>query len=208
MSFKAGDWVVVRSREEILATLDPAGERDKMPFMPEMLKFCGTKLRISAVAHKTCDVACKTGGRRLDDAVHLDNIRCDGSAHDGCEAGCLLFWKKQWLEPADANARVDAGEGVGASAAAGDTLSQRLQAAAVRVENGEKIYSCQATRLFEATRPLKWWEPRQYVRDLAWAMSGWAGSCGQGSCACSSTCAIWGSATVRQSHCTTVCTKC
>jgi hypothetical protein len=167
MSFKAGDWVVVRSREEILATLDAAAERDRMPFMPEMLKFCGTKLRISAVAHKTCDVACKTGGRRLDDAVHLDNIRCDGSAHGGCEAGCLLFWKKQWLEPADANARVDASEAVGASAAAGDTLSQRLQAAAVRVENGEKIYSCQATRLFEATRPLKWWEPGQYVRDLA-----------------------------------------
>src|SRR5262249_30210637 len=32
---------------------------------------------------------------------------------------------------------------------------------------GEQIYSCQATRLFEATRPLKWWEPGQYVQDLA-----------------------------------------
>ena len=101
MRFKAGDWVVVKSREQILATLDPAGEIGKMPFMPEMLKFCGTRLRVSAVAHKTCDVACKTGGRRLDDSVHLENIRCDGSGHGGCEAGCLLFWKTQWLEPAD-----------------------------------------------------------------------------------------------------------
>ena len=167
MSFKAGDWVIVRSREEILATLDAAGERGKMPFMPEMLKFCGTKLRISAVAHKTCDVACKTGGRRLDDTVHLEDVRCDGLAHGGCEAGCLIFWKTQWLRPVSRNA---VSEASAATRAAGtdlnDALGQRLQAATVHVEDGEKIYSCQATRLFDATRPLKWWEPGQYIKDL------------------------------------------
>jgi hypothetical protein len=24
--------------------------------------------------------------------VHLEQTRCDGSGHDGCQAGCLLFW--------------------------------------------------------------------------------------------------------------------
>src|SRR4051794_26168577 len=33
----ADDWVQVRSREEILATLDENGQLDGMPFMPEML---------------------------------------------------------------------------------------------------------------------------------------------------------------------------
>jgi hypothetical protein len=176
MSFKAKDWVVVRSREEILATLDDAGELDKMPFMPEMLELCGTRLRVSAVAHKTCDVACKTGGRRLDDTIHLDNVRCDGSAHGGCEAGCLVFWKTQWLKPADdtdsativSAAIGNAGNSTATAASkhADDALSQRLHAATVRTGNGETIYSCQATRLFDATRPLKWWEPWQYVKDL------------------------------------------
>jgi hypothetical protein len=162
VKFRAGDWVVVRSREEILASLDAGGEIGKMPFMPEMLKFCGTRLRVSAVAHKTCDVACKTGGRRLDDTVHLENIRCDGSGHGGCEAGCLLFWKTQWLKPATER---DA-DRPQSPADVSDALTERLQAATVRTENGERIYACQATRLFEATEPLKWWEPGQYVEDL------------------------------------------
>ena len=68
-----------------------------MPFMPEMLKFCGKKFRVGAVAHKTCDVANKTGGRRVRNAVHL-GIRCDGSSHGGCQAGCLLFWKTDWIK--------------------------------------------------------------------------------------------------------------
>ena len=32
------DWVEVRSKEEILATLDSKGQLDGMPFMPEMLR--------------------------------------------------------------------------------------------------------------------------------------------------------------------------
>ena len=31
-------------------------------------------------------------------AVHLDETRCDGQGHGGCQAGCLLFWKEAWLK--------------------------------------------------------------------------------------------------------------
>jgi hypothetical protein len=33
----------------------------------------------------------------MTDTVHLSDLRCDGSAHAGCQAGCLLFWKEAWL---------------------------------------------------------------------------------------------------------------
>src|SRR5262245_24384453 len=98
---KAGDWVEVRSREEILATLWEDGTLERMPFMPEMLRHCGKRFQISAVAHKTCDSAYKTGGRRLHNAVHLEDLRCEGSAHGGCQATCLFFWKTAWLKKAD-----------------------------------------------------------------------------------------------------------
>ena len=39
--FRAGDRVLVRSPEEILATLDADGTLDGLPFMPEMLDWCG-----------------------------------------------------------------------------------------------------------------------------------------------------------------------
>src|SRR5262245_52727452 len=99
--FRAGDWVQVRSKAEILRTLDANGRLDELPFMPEMLQFCGKTLRIGKRAHKTCDPAVGIGGRKMSDTVHLENIRCNGSAHDGCEAGCLIFWKQAWLRPLD-----------------------------------------------------------------------------------------------------------
>src|SRR5207245_1707329 len=98
---KAGDWIQVRTKEEILATLDQHGELDGMPFMPEMLAFCGKRLQVYKRAHKTCDTVFPVRGRRLDRTVHLAT-RCDGQAHGGCQAGCLLFWKEAWLRPASA----------------------------------------------------------------------------------------------------------
>ena len=100
--FRARDLLEVRTKEEILATLDANGCIDGMPFMPEMLQFCGARVRVGAVAHKTCDTAKRTyKGRRLESMVHLDDLRCDGSAHGGCQAACKLFWRDEWLRPAN-----------------------------------------------------------------------------------------------------------
>ena len=55
LGLHAGDWVVVRSQEEILATLDERARLDSLPFQPEMLAFCGRRMRVAKVAHKSCD---------------------------------------------------------------------------------------------------------------------------------------------------------
>ena len=95
---RAGDWVEIRSKQEILASLDSKGQLDGLPFMPEMLRHCGKRFRVYKRAHKTCDTVTGTGGRRLPEGIHLD-LRCDGSAHGNCQAACLLFWKEAWLRP-------------------------------------------------------------------------------------------------------------
>src|SRR5262249_5661742 len=92
-----GEMVEVRSVEEILATLDQNGELDCMPFMPEMLQFCGRQFRVFKRADKTCDTVHYTGNRRLYNTVHLEELRCNGQAHGGCQAGCFLFFKEAWL---------------------------------------------------------------------------------------------------------------
>src|SRR5262245_18385131 len=100
--FRTGDLVEVRSKEEILATLDQHRSADGMTCMPEMLQFCGQRFRVSAVAHKTCVTAQQTWkGRRLQTAVHLAGLRSDGSAHGGCQAYRSLFLHDVWLKPAD-----------------------------------------------------------------------------------------------------------
>lgn len=159
--FRTGDWVEVRSEEEILSTLNTDGAVDNLPFMPEMLKYCGRRFRVSAVAHKTCDPAHKTGGRRLKNAVHLEGLRCDGASHGGCQALCLLFWKTDWLRPIDEKALSDA------KLQSRSLSRQDLERAAACPRNGRTgVYSCQATRLLAASSPLFWWDVRQYVRDI------------------------------------------
>ena len=98
MQCHAGEWVEVRSKEEILKTLDHKGQLNGLPFMPQMFQFCGRRFRVYKRAHKTCDTVNDYKGRKMDSAVHLEGIRCDGQAYGGCQAACLIYWKEAWLK--------------------------------------------------------------------------------------------------------------
>ena len=169
---RAGNWVEVRSQQEILATLDARGCLDGLPFMPEMLQYCGKRFRVATSAHKSCDTkqGSVTRGKALGmtDAVHLEALRCDGQAHGGCQAGCLLFWKTAWLKPVSKDRSSGAGSapsGLG-SGCTMDALARATRAPLVEGPEADERYSCQATDLPRSTTPLKWWDPRHYVKDL------------------------------------------
>ena len=66
--------------------------------MPEMLQFAGKQLRVSKRAFKTCDQVKNSGMYRMERTVHLEGVRCDGSAHGGCTSRSLIFWKEGWLK--------------------------------------------------------------------------------------------------------------
>ena len=169
---RAGDWVEVRRKEEILGTLDGNGRLDGMPFMPEMFAFCGKRFRVYKRAHKTCDTVFPIRGRRVDRAVHLET-RCDGRTHGGCQAGCLIFWKEAWLRPIGGTPGDDPVSGVAAHAGAGDggpaagcaEADVWARAQVTDPNGGAPTYVCQATRLPYATTHLAWWDIRQYIED-------------------------------------------
>ena len=178
LNLRCGDVVQVRSQEEILATLDDRGCLEHLPFMPEMLRYCGQQFRVYKRADKTCDTITGSGGRRMTDAVHLDDLRCDGSAHGGCQAGCLLFWKEAWLRRIhEPDNDVDAGALKGSPGEEALQLHIRSTDIEGRLARGvyqtvddarltNPKYACQATKLLKATSPLPWWDIRQYVRDV------------------------------------------
>jgi hypothetical protein len=164
-----GDWVEVRSKEEILRTLDNDGKLDGMPFMPEMFSFCGKRFQVYKRAHKTCDTVFPIRGRRVDRAVHLET-RCDGQAHGGCQAGCLVFWKEAWLKPIGpqnaAREFKEYPEDVNAIPGSGCTEPDVWSHTTESQGPGDvPVYSCQATQLPYATTNLEWWDMRQYVED-------------------------------------------
>ena len=163
-TLRVGDLVEVLSPEEIRATLDENGELDGLPFMPEMLAFCGRRLTVHKVAHKSCDNISRTGLRRMSGAVHLTGSRCDGSGHGGCENACSLYWKDQWLKP------VDASDPAPVTPDAGDRVLLPLLVARAQkepFEDGAPRYSCQATEMLRATPlPLPRKEVAQYTVDV------------------------------------------
>jgi hypothetical protein len=168
LNLRVGEIVEVRSAAEILATLDERAELESLPFMPEMLQFCGRRFRVDKLAVKLCDTINSTGLYRMRNAVHLAGVRCDGQAHGGCQAGCFIYWKEAWLRRVPADAHEQAGP-------AAEPPPQRILATltvAARKGGGgaspdEELFSCQATELLRAapTR-VPPWDVRQYVLDV------------------------------------------
>ena len=66
LGLRPGEVVRVRSASEIFATLDDRGTLDGLPFMPEMLKYCGRTLPGHAAGRQ--DV--RRRRRRAADAQH------------------------------------------------------------------------------------------------------------------------------------------
>ena len=165
ITLRVGQLVEVRSADEIMATLDENGELDSLPFMPEMLQYCGRRLRVGKVAHKLCDTMTRSGIRRMEDAVHLEDVRCDGGSHGGCQAACLIYWKTAWLRPVEAT---DAAPSA-AAIEPNPTIMLRLTDVSQRPadSDGAARYRCQATELLRAAPdvlPVR--DLRQYVDDV------------------------------------------
>jgi hypothetical protein len=161
---RPGDVVEVRSPADILATLDDGDALRSMPFMPEMLKHVGKRYTVSRRVDKICDTVTATGSRRLYDTVYLEDLRCDGSAHGGCQAGCKLYWNEAWLRRVDADSEptereVEPSPELEAIAHAGTRT--------VRDGETEELWRCQNTEALTASDQLRVFkDPGQYWREF------------------------------------------
>src|SRR5262245_61939172 len=162
---RPGDVVEVRPAGEILGTLDTDGTLNGMPFMPEMTAHIGKRFTVTRRVEKICNMVDKTGSRRMRDAVYLAELRCDGSAHGGCQAGCKVYWKEAWLRQVDSSSTAPSlGK---ADVAALERLTKVTTQAVRRVgANGSDLWRCQATDALKASEPLKRSDLRQYWREL------------------------------------------
>lgn len=165
-TFHRGDEVRVRSAADVLATLDDDGLLDALPFMAEMVQHCGHRFTVERRADRVCDTISYSGSRNMADTVLLDDLRCDGASHGGCQAECRLLWKEVWLEPA--GARPTEWNGQQDDGSALEALRVRV-ARNVRPAGGaedEACYRCQATELVRASDPLSKYDPLAYLRPV------------------------------------------
>jgi hypothetical protein len=165
IELRRGDRVEVKDPAAILATLDEHGALEGLPFMPEMARFCGRRFEVDRRAERVCDTVHYSGSRKPPRTVLLADLRCDGSAHGGCQAECRFLWKEAWLRrvppespapapipPADLQALVE--------------RTTRSARHTVQVEGrGEVRWRCQATELPTASESLELWHPKSYLRE-------------------------------------------
>ena len=149
-----GDMVEIRSLDEIRRTLDGSRCLDRLPFMPEMAKFCGQRARVFRCVDKIHDYNRSKALRRLRDVVLLVGLRCDGGAHGGCQASCYLLWKEAWLKPAPEGCSEHERTGHGTP-----TLWSECPPST-------GPYTCQFTQLAAASTPMSRWDIWQDVRPL------------------------------------------
>jgi hypothetical protein len=156
-----GELVRIRSLEEISATLDANGCLDGLPFMPEMAKYCGRTGTVFRYVDKIYDYGGRKDLRRMKDAVLITGLRCDGGAHDGCQARCYILWKTAWIARAEAPAKV------------GKTMNPALSFTSILAptlakgsHGADKRYVCQFTELARASTRMSPRDPRQALRPL------------------------------------------
>jgi hypothetical protein len=138
-----------------------------------MFQFCGRRFQVFKIAHKTCDYTTTFyTTRRLKNTVHLET-RCDGEAHDGCQAGCLLYWKEEWLTPvsgpsANAARPIQIQSPTNGNGSHGAKCNEDVIRGLVTIKSSIDVppsYFCQMTEVLRATTPLDWWDVRQYIED-------------------------------------------
>jgi hypothetical protein len=103
LNLEKGDWVEVRSKEEIDATLDNRRRNNGLLFMPPMARFCGKRYRVFKKVEK---IVLETTGelRRIKSpTVFLEGAYCDGKDYEGCDRSCYHFWREVWLKRIEAD---------------------------------------------------------------------------------------------------------
>lgn len=97
-NFKSGDLVRVRSKEEILSTLNHMGQLKGCTFMDVMIPYCGTMQHVLKPMERFVDER-DLRVKKCSGLVLLDGVMCQGTKEFGrCDRSCLMFWRQEWLQ--------------------------------------------------------------------------------------------------------------
>ncbi len=95
---QTGDYVLVRSREEIERLLDRWHETRGCAFLDEMWQYCGTIQRVKQPLERFLDER-DYRVKKSRGIVLLEGVFCHGTPVFGrCDRSCHLFWREEWLE--------------------------------------------------------------------------------------------------------------
>ena len=101
LDLQVGEWAVVKSRAEILATVDHEGRNRGMTFEAEMIPYCGKVYRVVQRVDRIVDE--RTGKIRQLGSVGiiLQDVICASAYRTPCPRSNYLYWREIWLRRAE-----------------------------------------------------------------------------------------------------------
>jgi hypothetical protein len=97
LNLQPGEWVEVKSEQEILSTLDENRRYKGLYFMGGMRECCGKQYRVLKRVER---ILLETNQelRKMKDTVLLEGAMCNGQVWYGCDRSCYYFWREAWLK--------------------------------------------------------------------------------------------------------------
>jgi len=99
-NIRPGEWVKVRSKNDIRRTLDDREKYKGCRFEYEMYEHCGKTYKVLKVIDYFFDEA-RQKMCKCQDTVILDGVVCSGRQRlykVSCDRNCFFFWRVVWLE--------------------------------------------------------------------------------------------------------------
>lgn len=97
LGLKPGEFVEVKSLDEIRTTLDRKGKNRGLTFSLEMIKYCGKRYkvlkRVDKMVIEPTDIM-----RQIANTVLLEEVTCDGHTRGDCPRMCYCLWREIWLK--------------------------------------------------------------------------------------------------------------
>jgi hypothetical protein len=111
LNLEPGDMVEVKSKDEILDTLDGRDYTRGLRFDREMLHYCGRRGRVLRRVERLIDE--KTGKMLTikSDCIIIDGFICTGDYHRMCPRSIYPYWREAWLRRAEPAAPAPVAEG-------------------------------------------------------------------------------------------------
>ncbi|MBV9816746.1 MAG: hypothetical protein JOZ07_00185, partial [Solirubrobacterales bacterium] len=98
LGLRPGEWVRVRSPQEIAATLDDANRNRGLAFDPEMARHCGRVARVRSRVTRLVDERDGTLNEITSDCITLEGVVHRAELHRLCARSTYPMWREVWLE--------------------------------------------------------------------------------------------------------------
>jgi hypothetical protein len=104
LGLQPGDWVEVKTAEEIRATLNRDGFNRGMRFDVEMLMFCGGRFRVQQRVERLINEQTGKMMQTKSSCIQLENVYCRAECSAmrlGCPRAIKSYWREIWLRRVD-----------------------------------------------------------------------------------------------------------